>query len=452
MLLYCGTCGDAVDSDIDRYCTNCGRDQANSIMRVRARQSSGQPIGQIRGISSFPVPEPINQRQSLRHSSTGLPPGSALNFTRVYDSQANISIGQPYREYGTPSRGRNTPQLEAPRLSNNPAASTLAQGLQRIELSQGHHSVREVPQTSALGSVWLNEEEVESFRSLLLGSSSQQVGARVSPQSLLLEALSKTEPARPISTQQGLMAKPKLPVKPCSRSNVDVWPFDFYPRDSYRLGTWRIKYVPETGSCGRCMMNHPTDQCQFWSDFIEVWISKGSRGFCMEDRCQFPGTHKTSDHGLGQWLDHPENPALPEDLTWLSRPWRKQSRWLPLPKYYYTGDIKLLLSKGAPRLPVEYVDEGFSRGLWDRFRPFYYSFECVVALDLNRPKPEFTRKDNYPSDNQTLKGYHLFSGAKTTERHLLRTIGEKQASNDRGLNQRLLFLILVAAISTRNSL
>lgn len=138
----------------------------------------------------------------------------------------------------------------------------------------------------------------------------------------------------------------------------------------------------------------------------------------MEYRCQFPHTHSTSDHGLGEWLDHPENPPLPQDLAWLSRPWEKKSRWLPLPKYYYTGDIKLLPSREAPRLPADYGDDsGFTHGLWDKSKPYFNSFECVVALNLNKPKPKFTKRDDYPSDDQILKRCHLFPRSKDTKKH-----------------------------------
>lgn len=83
--------------------------------------------------------------------------------------------------------------------------------------------------TDTLGSISLKEEEIESFRALLLGPQSQQGGARISPESRLLQVLSKIEPTRGIPTQQGLRAKPKLPAKLCSETDTDIWPFDFYP-------------------------------------------------------------------------------------------------------------------------------------------------------------------------------------------------------------------------------
>ncbi|KIV76899.1 hypothetical protein PV11_08749 [Exophiala sideris] len=187
---------------------------------------------------------------------------------------------------------------------------------------------------------------------------------------------------------QRLPDEPAMPPTPCSRDNPHVWPEDHWPAYMYPIGTVRPKVFPGC-QCKTCGLAHPTslhEHCY------------GKLGMLYEAfRCKEPaaGGHLASGCGLGEWRDLPDNRPLPEAYMVYERPWVKESKFVPYPRFYYYPGSHEKDDLSWPNLPDEFA-KGLPYGLVDITTGLKYSLEMLVSARNMTLVPMFDAEIHKP--------------------------------------------------------
>lgn len=205
------------------------------------------------------------------------------------------------------------------------------------------------------------------------------------------------EPALPPTTQPDASVHPQSSYAnpfgphPAAATRLRAAPPDHAPMADYAKGAHRMKPFG-THACTICKGTHPTAIHETARFMIQVFKPMGDAGDTKCSKCGKIG-HNELQCQRGEWLDHPDNPPLPEGYEEYARPYPVDDLLIPFTRYQYMPQL-FPRERGVSSLPAS-LTKGVI-GLVNSRKGIDYAIEFLDAQAQKKKAPAYDGSKHKP--------------------------------------------------------